>query len=329
MRYAAHGTPGVTVREAFVRRLINAAGEEWQDGQVVTGVSYKSGDAIRTAHAHLTIVCDGMYSTFRSKLADAPPIKHPSFFVGLLLDNIALPHPNHGHVVLAKPSPILFYPISSDQARPPSPFPPHSLLPPPLLPSTACAQRWPPPPTASPAHISPRRPPPLSRPPREQVRCLVDVPGEKLPADLPGYLRSNVAPEVPESLRAAFLAAVDGGRIRTMQNKQLPAKPMHQPGALLLGDAFNMRHPLTGGGMTVALSDCNLLCGLLQPLPSFQDAIATATSTAEFYTRRKPLSATINTLANALYKARARLRATATAAAAAAARVSGAGPLEG
>jgi hypothetical protein len=132
----------------------------------------------------------------------------------------------------------------------------------------------------------------------------VDVPGEKLPSDLPGYLRTSVAPEVPESLRAAFLAAVDGGRIRTMQNKQLPAKPMHQPGALLLGDAFNMRHPLTGGGMTVALSDCNLLCGLLQPLPSFQDAIATATSTAEFYTRRKPLSATINTLANALYKAR-------------------------
>jgi hypothetical protein len=23
------------------------------------------------------------------------------------------------------------------------------------------------------------------------------------------------------------------------------------PGALLLGDAFNMKHPLTGGGMTV------------------------------------------------------------------------------
>lgn len=73
-------------------------------------------------------------------------------------------------------------------------------------------------------------------------------------------------------------------------------------GALLLGDAFNMRHPLTGGGMTVALSDTRLLCEMLQPLPSFQDAIATARSTAEFYTKRKPVSATINTLANALYK---------------------------
>lgn len=75
-------------------------------------------------------------------------------------------------------------------------------------------------------------------------------------------------------------------------------------GALLLGDAFNMRHPLTGGGMTVALSDTRLLCEMLQPLPNFEDAIATARSTAEFYTKRKPVSATINTLANALYKVR-------------------------
>ena len=131
----------------------------------------------------------------------------------------------------------------------------------------------------------------------------MDVPGERLPADLPGYLRANVAPEVPDELRPAFLAALEGGAsIRSMQNKQLTAHPLHQPGALLLGDAFNMRHPLTGGGMTVALSDTRLLCEMLRPLPGFEDAVATAARTAEFYTRRKPLSATINTLANALYK---------------------------
>lgn len=63
-----------------------------------------------------------------------------------------------------------------------------------------------------------------------------------------------------------------------------------------------MRHPLTGGGMTVALSDCSLLVDMLRPLPSLADAFGTAQQTADFYTRRKPLSATINTLANALYK---------------------------
>ncbi len=42
---------------------------------------------------------------------------YPSFFVGLILRNCKLPFPNHGHVVLAKPSPILFYPISSTEVR--------------------------------------------------------------------------------------------------------------------------------------------------------------------------------------------------------------------
>ena len=80
----------------------------------------------------------------------------------------------------------------------------------------------------------------------------------------------------------------------------------HSDGACLrpAGDAFNMRHPLTGGGMTVALSDAQLLCDMLRPLPDFSDALATARTTAAFYTRRKPLSATINTLANALYRVR-------------------------
>lgn len=54
--------------------------------------------------------------------------------------------------------------------------------------------------------------------------------------------------------------------------------------------------------MTVALSDTKLLCDMLQPLPSFEDALATASKTADFYTLRKPMAGTINTLANALYK---------------------------
>ena len=33
--------------------------------------------------------------------------------MGLLLKEAKLPYSNYGHVVLAKPSPILFYPISS------------------------------------------------------------------------------------------------------------------------------------------------------------------------------------------------------------------------
>ena len=54
--------------------------------------------------------------------------------------------------------------------------------------------------------------------------------------------------------------------------------------------------------MTVALGDAALLCGMLRPLPDLGNAAATAQATASFYSRRTPLSTTINTLANALYQ---------------------------
>lgn len=196
-------------------------GQEWQDGDVVRGVAYRTPDGVdRVAHGYLTVVCDGMYSSLRTKLSQ-PDIKAPSYFVGVILQDCRLPYDNYGHVVLARPSPILFYPISSTE-----------------------------------------------------VRCLVDYPGglvcvcyyfvivapphvhhtgTKLPSttngELQAYLKNEVAPQIPAQLQQAFLAAVDTGRIRAMQNKCMAAKPLQQPGALLLGDAFNMRHPLTGRKM--------------------------------------------------------------------------------
>lgn len=53
-----------------------------------------------------------MHSTLRKKLG-TPDLKTPSHFVGLKLKGCSLPYSNFGHVVLANPSPLLFYPISS------------------------------------------------------------------------------------------------------------------------------------------------------------------------------------------------------------------------
>ncbi|ESW20305.1 hypothetical protein PHAVU_006G197900 [Phaseolus vulgaris] len=140
-----------------------------------------------------------------------------------------------------------------------------------------------------------------------EIRCLVDVPaGEKLPSlgngDMARYLKTVVAPQVPPELHASFIAAVDKGNIRCMPNRSMPASPYPTPGALLMGDAFNMRHPLTGGGMTVALSDIVLLRNLLRPLLDLHDANALCKYLESFYTLRKPMASTINTLAGALYK---------------------------
>ena len=87
-----------------------------------------------------------------------------------------------------------------------------------------------------------------------------------------------------------------------MANRSMPAAPLPTPGALLLGDAFNMRHPLTGGGMTVALSDIVVLRDLLRPLRDLSDASSLCEHFRSFYSLRKPVASTINTLAGALYK---------------------------
>ncbi|GBG66439.1 hypothetical protein CBR_g61482 [Chara braunii] len=139
-----------------------------------------------------------------------------------------------------------------------------------------------------------------------EVRCLVDVPGTKVPSihtgEMAEHLKTQVLPQLPAKLAKPFLEAVERGHIRSMPNSTLPAAPLPRAGVLLMGDAFNMRHPLTGGGMTVALSDIALLRDMLRPLPTFGDVSAITDYLQAFYTRRKPMAATINTLALALYK---------------------------
>ncbi|KAK9990837.1 hypothetical protein SO802_025822 [Lithocarpus litseifolius] len=246
MREKAATLSNVKLEQGTVTSLLEEIG-------TIRGVQYKTKDGQEhTAYAPLTIVCDGCFSNLRRTLCN-PKVDVPSCFVGLVLENCQLPFANHGHVILADPSPILFYSISSTQ-----------------------------------------------------VRCLVDVPGQKLPSIANGkmakYLKTMVAPQIPPELHDAFVSAIDKGNIRTMPNRSMPADAHPTPGALLMGDAFNMRHPLTGGGMTVALSDIVILRDLLNPLLDLNDAASLSRNLESFYTLRKPVASTINTLAGALYK---------------------------
>ncbi|KAL0412646.1 UNVERIFIED_CONTAM: Squalene monooxygenase SE1 [Sesamum radiatum] len=105
--------------------------------------------------------------------------------------------------------------------------------------------------------------------------------------EMANYLKTVVAPQIPPQLYDAFIAAIDKGAIRMMPNRSMPANPHPTPGALLMGDAFNMRHPLTGGGMTVALSDIVVLRDLLRPLHDLHDASTLCKYLESFYTLRK------------------------------------------
>ncbi|PWA92658.1 squalene epoxidase, FAD/NAD(P)-binding domain protein [Artemisia annua] len=246
MREKAATVPNVRLEQGTVTSLVEEKG-------AVKGVRYKTkGGQDIIANAPLTIVCDGCFSNLRRGLCK-PEVDIPSSFAALLLKNCEAPYPNHGHVILADPSPILCYRISSTE-----------------------------------------------------IRCLVDIPGKKIPSvgngEMAVYLKTKVSPQIPPELQCGFIAAVDEGSIKTMANRSMPAAPQPTPGAILLGDSFNMRHPLTGGGMTVALSDVVIVRDLLRPLENLNDSYALCKYLDSFYTLRKPVASTINTLAGALYK---------------------------
>lgn len=141
-----------------------------------------------------------------------------------------------------------------------------------------------------------------------ETRALIDVP-EGLPSasfkngGVKGHLRNVVLPGLPLEVRPSFEAALNEGKLRSMPNSWLPPSTNRTPGLILLGDAMNMRHPLTGGGMTVALNDVLLFSDLLAPanVPTFTNDDLVLKQMKVFHWRRKRLTSVINILAQALY----------------------------
>jgi squalene monooxygenase len=112
-----------------------------------------------------------------------------------------------------------------------------------------------------------------------------------------------VLPSLPSGCQDSFREAVARGKFRSMSNSFLPPSEQKVPGLLFLGDALNMRHPLTGGGMTVAFNDVLLVSKLLAPgnVPSLDDSTAVLEQIGRFHWARKRSSSLINILAMALY----------------------------
>ncbi|GIV34831.1 MAG: hypothetical protein KatS3mg031_2366 [Chitinophagales bacterium] len=238
--------PHVTLIEGRADDLVESNG-------IICGVKYLSSSdrQHRQVHAFLTVASDGMFSSFREKLAYGDK-KVTGYFLGLILKGCLLPHPNHGHVIITDTSPCLVYPISS-----------------------------------------------------QDIRILIDFPGEQPPpkgVELICFLKEKIAPQLPQSIQPSFLEAIAESKFRFMPNHLIPARPWFKQGAVLLGDSLNMRHPLTGGGMTVALTDVYVLGSLLLEKKNTFNSRALALVIRRFYQQRSSHNATINILADALYK---------------------------
>lgn len=171
-----------------------------------------------------------------------PPITR-SYFVGLELENCDLPAPHHGHVLLPSSAPS----TSPDSSQDPSA------------------------PTIGPILLYALSP--------TTTRMLIDISSSKTPTK--PYLRKHITSLLPSSVQPSFLEAVSEDnpqKVKSMPNSFLPPSVQGQSrskeGVLLAGDAMNMRHPLTGGGMSVAFNDAVLLTELLGgpgPIPTTFD----------------------------------------------------------
>ncbi|EMP30287.1 Squalene monooxygenase [Chelonia mydas] len=211
LRKAAMAEPNSKFIEGTVLQLL-------EEDDCVVGVQYKdkeTGD-IKELHAPLTIVADGLFSKFRKNLV-SNKVTVSSHFVGCILKNSPQFKANHAELVLANPSPVLIYQISSNETR-----------------------------------------------------VLVDIRGE-MPKNIKEYMTEKIYPQLP--------------------------------GVLLLGDAYNMRHPLTGGGMSVVLNDIKIWRSLLQDIPDLYEDSAILQAKKTFYwSRKRSHSFVVNVLAQALYE---------------------------
>jgi squalene monooxygenase len=245
LREIAKEDPNVRFCLGHVSELLKEEGR-------VSGLRYRDLEGEeKEIHAALVVAADGRGSKLRAHLSEGAQPEQVSYSIGVLLKDVALPFPQHGHVFLTQPAPTLAYQTSS-----------------------------------------------------QTTRLLIDYPGS-LPkqrgGEMASYLLHDLLPQLPSALHRPLREAIAADAIMTMQNIQMKPPTPTLAGGVLIGDAYNMRHPMTGSGMTVALNDVRQLTELLSTCDP-HDAKALDSAIASFYRRREALAATLDMLAGALYE---------------------------
>ncbi|KAJ2236980.1 Squalene epoxidase [Coemansia sp. RSA 485] len=137
-----------------------------------------------------------------------------------------------------------------------------------------------------------------------ETRVLADIPGSSLPSEASGQLRKvlhdSLNRSVPKhdypGLNSLLLTTLaQSRRIRCIGTKFIPATANKIDGAIWIGDSLNVRHPLTGGGMTIGLWDIVHLTDLLRTPKSINQI------KAQWYWQRRPRAIVVNTLSVALH----------------------------
>ena len=272
LREAASRAKGVEMIEATVTDLVQVDSSRRVTGVTVSRKSeVDRQDLKESLFADVVIVADGCFSNFRNVVMGDAAIKPStkSQFVGAILEDARLPIPNHGTVALIKGfGPVLLYQISEHDTR--------------IL-------------------VDVKQPLPSDLKVR-QTNIFLTL---KKTYSFQSHILENVVPQLPSALHLPIQNAFEKDRLRRMPNSFLP--PVEQgtaatkKGVILIGDSWNMRHPLTGGGMTVALNDVVVLRGLLGSVDDLKDWKQIQKALHRWHWDRKPLASTVNILSVALY----------------------------
>lgn len=226
-------------------------------------------------YGDLVIIADGCFSNFRNIIMGEAFCKAitKSYFVGTVLKDVYLPAREHGTVILPQGNgPVLLYQISE-----------------------------------------------------RETRIFIDIP-HPLPADLKvsslyqawtryvlkrffffkqNYILTKVLPQLPSFIHKSLRESLSKDRLKLMPNSFLPpvqqGNPLSKTGVILLGDSWNIRHPLTGGGMTVALNDVVYLRDIVASINHLDDWEEVGYALCKWHWGRKPLSSAINILSGILY----------------------------
>ncbi|XP_005998748.1 squalene monooxygenase-like [Latimeria chalumnae] len=134
-----------------------------------------------------------------------------------------------------------------------------------------------------------------------ETRVLVDIKGE-MPKNLKEYMTEVICPQLPDRIRDAFLNSVQTERLRSTPVGYMKPSYVDKPGVLMLGDAYNVRNPVTGAGMSVALNDLKIWRSLLKNIPDlYSDGAMNKAKKKFHWLRKRNHSFVINVLAEMIY----------------------------
>ncbi|KAI5887401.1 SE-domain-containing protein [Schizophyllum commune H4-8] len=266
---------GIDMLEATVSELIT----EDDAPDVVLGVratrKTEDGGVEKVVYrAPLTVICDGCFSNFRNTVLGEERSLKPtvrSHFVGLVVRGLNLPYKQHGTVALVQGhGPILMYQIDTAGRGEDAPG------------TRMLVDVRNPFPDDLKDHIASQLVPQLPETLRGSILDALNDPGARLRrmpnSFLPPAPQHTFSPShltLPLYILYTILwpfislftlsSSIAQPAPATKDGKPAPSTARKR-GVILVGDAYNMRHPLTGGGMTVGLHDAAILMRLLGDL---------------------------------------------------------------